>query len=156
MKKRILYILVPSLLFIGVMASLIISQFSSRLPAEAQDILNSYLEAIPGEVTNTTVMYALDIDQFTAEMGRPLLHAPIEEYRTSPVLFDGDVIRPPEEATQFPLPVQELWCVTLTQQNKAAEYYFLARHDNLYGATWVLYQSPSGKTAAQTVGCNPA
>jgi hypothetical protein len=154
MKKRVLIVIVPSILLGGVIIALILSQFSNRLPAEAEDILESYLEAVPGEVMLTTVSHARNYDQFTADMGRPIMHAPIEEYRTSPILYDGDIIRSPEPVAQFPFPVQQLWCVALIRQDKAAEYYFLARHDNLYGATWVLYESKDGRQATQTTGCD--
>jgi hypothetical protein len=153
MKKRIAIILIPSILFVGVLVALTVSQFSSRLPGGAQDVLDSFLETIPGEVTLTNISYARDREAFTAEMGRPLLHAPIEEYQTSPVLYDGDIIRAPEARSQFPFPAQELWCVALARQNKPTEYYFLARHDNLYGETWVLYQAQDGIQAAKTAGC---
>jgi hypothetical protein len=155
MNKRIAIILVPSLLFTGVLTTLFFSQFNHRLPAEAQDILDSYLEAIPGEVTVTGVSYARDYDQFTADMARPIIHAPIREYRSSPIFKDSEIVRPLEETSQFPLPAQELWCVTLVQDNKPADFYFLARHDNLYGATWVLYQSQNGVEPTKTAGCAP-
>ena len=158
MKRRIAIILIPSLLFIGVLSVLILNQFSGGLPAEAQAVLNSYLAAVPGEglkeEAQTTAVYAQASDRFTADMGRPLIHAPIEAYRTSPVLYDGDIIRPANETADFALPAQEVWCVELEQSGKAAEYYFLARYENLYGSTWVLYQSQNGREATETVGCN--
>lgn len=146
-------VVLPSVLFFAIVAGFIRSQFTNQLPAAAQDVLDSYLEAIPGEVTLTNVSYARDRERFTAEMGQPILHATIQEYRTSPVLYDGDIIRAPEQAGQFPLPTQELWCVVIVPQNKAAEYYFLARHDNLYDETWVLYESHNGIQDTKTVGC---
>lgn len=155
MKKRIFIVILPSILLTSAVAALILSQFSNQLPAEAQDVLDSYLEAVPEEVMVTTVSYARDYDQFTADMGSPIIHAPIKEYHTSSILFDGDIIRPLEEPAQYPFPAQQLWCVALIRQNNAAEFYFLARHDNLYGATWVLYQSKTGIQATQTVGCDP-
>lgn len=155
MKKRYAVVLIPSLLLVAIIAALIFSQFSSRLPDGAQYILDSYLDAVPGEVMLTTVTYARDHELFTADMGRSIMHAPIEAHRTSPVLFDGDIIRPIEPNSHFAFPVQELWCVTLTRNYQSDDYYFLGRHENLYGSTWVLYQSHSGVQAAQTVGCDP-
>ena len=150
MKKRMAIIVIPTLLFTGVIAALLYSQFSGRLPAEAQHVLDSYLAATPGEVGVKSVSYVQEAEQFTAELGRPILHAPIEEYRTSPILYDGDIIRPPEEQSQFPIPAQELWCVTLEMSSNSAEFYFLARHENLYGSTWVLYEAQSGQSAGCT------
>lgn len=146
-------VVIPSVIFVALIAGFIWSQFSNQLPAGAKAVLDSYLEAVPGEISLTNISYARDRELFTAEMGRPILHAPIEEYRTSPVIYDGDIIRVAEQADRFPLPVQELWCVTVVPQNKPAEYFFLARHDNLYGETWVLYESRHDIQDTKTVGC---
>lgn len=154
MKKRITLTLIPSLLFIAILSVLFSSQFSGGLPAEAQDILDSYLAAVPDKAARTTAVYAPNSDRFTAEMGHPLIHAPLEEHRPSPILYDGDIIRPVNETANFFPPAQEVWCVELDQTAKAAEYYFLARYENLYNSTWVLYQSQSGPEAVQTIGCN--
>jgi microcystin-dependent protein len=78
MKKRILIVVVPSILLIGVVAALIVSQFSGRLPAEAQDVLDSYLAEIPGEVTLAAVSYARDYEQFTADMGHAIIISPAD------------------------------------------------------------------------------
>jgi hypothetical protein len=153
MKKRIMIVVFPSALIVALVAGLIWSQFSNQLPAAAQDVLDSYLESLPGEVALTNISYARDRELFTAEITQPVLHAPVEEYRPSPILYDGDIIRVTEQDDQFPLPAQELWCVTIVPQNKTAEYYFLARHDNLYGETWVLYKSPNSIQDTKKVGC---
>ncbi|MFZ0547494.1 MAG: hypothetical protein WAM60_18755 [Candidatus Promineifilaceae bacterium] len=155
MKRRIAIILVPTFVFIGILAALILNQFSNELPAEAQDVLDSYVAALPKEATVTSAVFARNSERFSAEMGRQIIHAPIEAYRTSPVLYDGDVIQPIEDNGDFALPPQEVWCITLdTTSKQTAEDYFLARYESLYGSTWVLYQSQDGRESAETIGCN--
>ena len=154
MKKRLAIVLVPSTLFIFVFVALFVSQFSNKLPSGAKDILDAYVATTPDQTIVTNISHASNRQGLTADMARPLLHAPIEEYRTSPILYDGNVIRAPESRNQFSFPAQELWCVVIVRENETAEYYFLARHDNLYGEIWVLYQSQTGLRGTKETGCN--
>jgi hypothetical protein len=153
MRKRIAIVVIPSFILVAVLVALILNQFSSRLPPEGQQALDAYVESHYPDVVVTTILYAHNRERFTVDMGRYLSHAPDTEYRISPVLYDDDIIRQPEESAQFPFPAQQVWCVTLTRPNKTADLFFLARHDNLYGESWALYESRIGRQPPKSIGC---
>lgn len=153
MKNRIAFVFASSILTIAILLAVILNQYSTSLPAAGQQVLRAYIQSNYPDDPVTTIRFAQHRERFTADTARPLIDAQDSEYLISPVLYDGEIIRPPEEKGQFPFPAQELWCVTLTQNNQTAEYLFLGRHDTLYEENWVLYQSQSGAESQQTVGC---
>jgi hypothetical protein len=139
---------------VGVLAALILGQFSNRLPEEGQIVLDDFVAQSYPDVLIKRVVYANNREQFTAEMGSHLDHAPKSTFRVSPVLYEGEIFKAPVERTEFAFPAQQVWCVTLTRSNNTTDLFYLARHENLYGATWVLYESRTGARPPQKLGCN--
>lgn len=153
MKKRIVFIVTLSFLAVVSLTAFVFNQLTPSLAAEGQQLLDDYINSSYAEGTQTTILYARHREHFTADMGQQLDQFPKPNYRNSPHLYDSNIISPPDGDIQFPFPAQEVWCVTVERSNQPAEYFFLARHDNLYSEFWVLYQSREGLSPADALGC---
>ncbi len=169
---RPLALSIPILLLVSLLAAVGIADFEPGLPGDARAELNRYLEyryGISGiRPAVREIALAYRPGRFTAGMsGASYGDSPY--YRTSNHYRGPTAEEQPgatsihfisESGRPLPYPPVRLWCVLLDPGDLAARrLVFVALHQDLYNAGWIVYEGPAGAPNAElnavldTLGC---
>jgi hypothetical protein len=154
MSRRWVFVIGTGLLLAGLLAVAMLSTVEAGLPDEAEAVLNRYLASQRAAFEIDQVTPARQPERLNRSMGQPLTIEDQPGGADSPALYAGEVIRPPADSGELPLPPQAAWCVWLVDrrdESLAGELIVVTQHEQLYGEQWGLFRVD--QALAAQLGC---
>jgi hypothetical protein len=177
MKRRILTILLV-LTMLAAAGIVVVHSLQERLPAQAQAALDRYLSsenAVSSRpVAVRQVVRAIRPGRFdalfsSASIGDSFYFQTSRGYRSaaipSPLILTTSPL--PSGTSEggrggraLPFPPRDLWCVLLNEAGENGRVVYLALHEDLYNADWIVHEGAGAPgdamlaTRLAAVGCN--
>lgn len=179
MRRRIIVTLL-GLIVVAEVGIIFAQSQQDGLPPEAQSALNRYLasENLVSSQPSSVVQlaYASRPDRFeaafsTASVGGNFYLRTTRVYRSAatpnPLIsatwpVTAGSFESPREGRALSFPPKDLWCVLLHQEGGSGRVVYLALHEDLYNADWIVHETAGSPGDAllgarlASVGCNLA